>query len=340
MAARGWAESRVPVLIVRRRPTPRAFECAEALRVGDSLRGMSAAPSLSGRVSIPVGHGHLEGILREASSAVAAAVVCHPHPRGGGTMNNNVVYRAAKALVGGRRDGAALQLSRRRRLDRQPRRRRGRGGRRARGRRLPARARAGVADLDRRFLVRGARRPHGRGAQRRRREAARASASRCGCSTTGSSRAATSPRRSSRRPRTSTAGATEIEAAVSGMSEPKRLWIVEDATHLFPGQLDPFEHAAEEAVAYLRRRSVDAAGGGRDAALVAAAGVADDVRGGLAIRLRDRAAERRAAACTPPCRPRSARSARSSRRSRSRRCRDRRTRSGSRGARRTIPASS
>ena len=62
---------------------------------------MSVAPSLSGRVSIPAGHGHLEGILREASSAVAAAVVCHPHPRGGGTMNNNVVYRAAKALVAG-----------------------------------------------------------------------------------------------------------------------------------------------------------------------------------------------------------------------------------------------
>ena len=43
-----------------------------------------------------------------------------------------------------------------------------------------------------------------------------------------------------------------IEAAVSGMREPKRLWIVDNATHLFPGQLDPFEHAAEEAVAYLR----------------------------------------------------------------------------------------
>ena len=47
-------------------------------------------------------------------------------------------------------------------------------------------------------------------------------------------------------------GREEIEAAVNGMSEPKRLWIVDNATHLFPGQLDPFEHAAEEAVAYLR----------------------------------------------------------------------------------------
>jgi len=44
----------------------------------------------------------------------------------------------------------------------------------------------------------------------------------------------------------------EIEAAVRDMSEPKRLWVVDGATHLFPGQLDPFERAAEEAVAYLR----------------------------------------------------------------------------------------
>ena len=57
--------------------------------------------SPSGRVVIPAAHGQLEGILRAPSSAVAAAVVCHPHPRGGGTMNNNVVYRAAKALVAG-----------------------------------------------------------------------------------------------------------------------------------------------------------------------------------------------------------------------------------------------
>ena len=62
---------------------------------------MSSAPSPSGRVVIPVAHGQLEGILRAPSEAVAAAVVCHPHPLGGGTMNNNVVYRAAKALVAG-----------------------------------------------------------------------------------------------------------------------------------------------------------------------------------------------------------------------------------------------
>ena len=43
-----------------------------------------------------------------------------------------------------------------------------------------------------------------------------------------------------------------IEAAVLGMSEPKRLWVVDGATHLFPGQLDPFEAAAREAVSYLK----------------------------------------------------------------------------------------
>jgi len=52
----------------------------------------------SRRLSIPVSHGHLEAILREASAPFAAVVVCHPHPLGGGTMHNNVVYRVAKAL--------------------------------------------------------------------------------------------------------------------------------------------------------------------------------------------------------------------------------------------------
>ena len=53
----------------------------------------------SGRIVIPVAHGGLEAILREPAAPIAAAVVCHPHPLGGGTMNNNVVYRTAKVLV-------------------------------------------------------------------------------------------------------------------------------------------------------------------------------------------------------------------------------------------------
>src|SRR6185437_15808350 len=62
---------------------------------------MSEAISPSGRGAIPASHGQLEAILREPPAPIAAAVVCHPHPRGGGTMNNNVVYRLAKALVDG-----------------------------------------------------------------------------------------------------------------------------------------------------------------------------------------------------------------------------------------------
>ena len=44
----------------------------------------------------------------------------------------------------------------------------------------------------------------------------------------------------------------EIEAAVGEMAEPKRLWIVDGATHLFPGHLDQLEQAAREAVEFLR----------------------------------------------------------------------------------------
>src|SRR5262245_54405839 len=54
--------------------------------------------SPSGRLDLPVPHGRLEALLKETPGAVRAAVVCHPHPKGGGTMNNNVVYRVAKAL--------------------------------------------------------------------------------------------------------------------------------------------------------------------------------------------------------------------------------------------------
>lgn len=43
--------------------------------------------------------GRLEALVNEgAPDAPFAAVVCHPHPKGGGTMNNKVVYHAMKAL--------------------------------------------------------------------------------------------------------------------------------------------------------------------------------------------------------------------------------------------------
>ena len=54
--------------------------------------------SASGRLDLPVPHGRLECLLKEPGAPSRAAVVCHPHPQAGGTMNNNVVYRMAKAL--------------------------------------------------------------------------------------------------------------------------------------------------------------------------------------------------------------------------------------------------
>lgn len=43
--------------------------------------------------------GRLEAVLNQgAPNAPAAALVCHPHPLGGGTLHNKVVYRAMKAL--------------------------------------------------------------------------------------------------------------------------------------------------------------------------------------------------------------------------------------------------
>lgn len=54
----------------------------------------------SGNLFIPVAHGQLEAILKEPrnGSARGVALVLHPHPLGGGTMHNKVVFRAAAAL--------------------------------------------------------------------------------------------------------------------------------------------------------------------------------------------------------------------------------------------------
>lgn len=46
--------------------------------------------------------GRIEGILQEAGGPDPrrAALVCHPHPLGGGTMHTKVVHRTARALAG------------------------------------------------------------------------------------------------------------------------------------------------------------------------------------------------------------------------------------------------
>jgi alpha/beta superfamily hydrolase len=54
----------------------------------------------AGNLFIPVAHGQLEAILKDprGGSPLGVALVLHPHPLGGGTMHNKVVFRAAAAL--------------------------------------------------------------------------------------------------------------------------------------------------------------------------------------------------------------------------------------------------
>lgn len=53
-----------------------------------------------GNLFIPAPHGRLEAILKEPrGERRGVAIVSHPHPLGGGTMHNKVVFRAAAGLV-------------------------------------------------------------------------------------------------------------------------------------------------------------------------------------------------------------------------------------------------
>jgi alpha/beta superfamily hydrolase len=54
----------------------------------------------AGNLFIPTAHGRIEAILKLPSTIPArgVALVLHPHPLGGGTMHNKVVFRAASAL--------------------------------------------------------------------------------------------------------------------------------------------------------------------------------------------------------------------------------------------------
>jgi len=54
----------------------------------------------AGNLFIPAPHGRLEAILKSpgVEPIYGVALVLHPHPLGGGTMQNKVVFRAAAAL--------------------------------------------------------------------------------------------------------------------------------------------------------------------------------------------------------------------------------------------------
>ena len=53
-----------------------------------------------GNLFIPASHGQLEAILKEpVGDRRGVALVCHPHPLGGGTMHNKVVFRTVAGLL-------------------------------------------------------------------------------------------------------------------------------------------------------------------------------------------------------------------------------------------------
>jgi uncharacterized protein len=53
--------------------------------------------------------GRLEALLEDPGGTRFAAVVCHPHPRYGGTMHNHATYRLARAVRGA--GGASLRFN-------------------------------------------------------------------------------------------------------------------------------------------------------------------------------------------------------------------------------------
>jgi alpha/beta superfamily hydrolase len=204
----------------------------------------------SGRITIPVTHGSLEAIVRAPDAPLAAAVVCHPHPLGGGTMNNNVVYRLAKALVDG--GVAALRFNFR-----------GVGastGTHAQG---VGEEEDALAALDWLHAWRddlpiwmtgfsfGARVGLSVGAADPRVSKLLGVGLALRMFDYGFLSSCSKPKAVIQAADDEYGGRAEIQAAVDGMSDPKRLWVVDSASHLFPGRLDPFEAAAREAVAYL-----------------------------------------------------------------------------------------
>lgn len=61
--------------------------------------GHSSATRIVRAVDLAGSAGRLEALLNEgAVNAPVAALVCHPHPSGGGTLHNKVVYHAMKAM--------------------------------------------------------------------------------------------------------------------------------------------------------------------------------------------------------------------------------------------------
>jgi alpha/beta superfamily hydrolase len=205
----------------------------------------------SGRFDLPVAHGQLEAILKESPAPFAAAVVCHPHPIHGGTMNNNVVYRVAKALTDA---GASALRFNFRGVGRS-------SGKYDDGVGEEEDARAALNFLARRYpgvplwmagFSFGARVGLTVGAADHRVDKLLGVGLALRLFDYGFLAASTKPKAIVQASEDEFGGRDAIAAAVEKMAEPKRLYVVDGATHLFPGHLDELETAAASAVAFLR----------------------------------------------------------------------------------------
>src|SRR5277367_5905064 len=79
--------------------TARRIGCGMTATFVPTTPGKEPAGAMLRSVNLTGPAGRLEALLNEgAPDAPFAALVCHPHPKGGGTMHNKVVYHAMKVL--------------------------------------------------------------------------------------------------------------------------------------------------------------------------------------------------------------------------------------------------
>ena len=213
----------------------------------------SSSPVLispSGRLDLPAPHGRLEALLKGPAEPRRAAVVCHPHPKGGGTMNNNVVYRMAKALED--RGTAVLRFNFR-----------GVGrstGEYAEGIGEQEDVRLGLDFMAERYpsvplWLAGFSFGSRVGLEVARDDARVTKMLGVGLAVRmfdlGFLRDKTKPLAVVQAANDEYGDRAEIEPFVAALPEPRRLWVVEDATHLFPGRLNPLEDALGQAIDWL-----------------------------------------------------------------------------------------
>jgi len=211
----------------------------------------SLAIPASGRFDLPVAHGHLEAILKASPAPSAAVVVCHPHPRGGGTMNNNVVYRVAAALGAA---GASVLRFNFRGVGRST-------GSYDHGVGEEDDARDALDFLAGRYpgvplwmagFSFGARVGLTVGAADDRVQKLLGVGLALKMFDYGFLAASPKPKAIVQAADDEYGGRDAITAAVATMADPRRLWVVDGATHPFPGKLDELEQAAKSAVAFLQ----------------------------------------------------------------------------------------